>query len=58
MKPFTFAAFVALSLGFLPFVSTDIHARSSYSLKDVEANPIPKAEHFLLWRDVALKACT
>ncbi len=58
MKPSTFAAFVALSLGFLPFVSTDIQARPSYSLKDVEANPIPKAEHFLLWRDVALKACT
>jgi len=33
-------------------------AKTLYSLKAVEANPIPKDEHFLLWRDVALKQCT
>jgi len=33
-------------------------AKTLYSLKAVEANPIPKEEHFLLWRDVALKQCT
>ena len=32
--------------------------RPLYSLKAVEANPIPKEEHFQLWRDVALNQCT
>lgn len=32
-------------------------ASSSYSLKTVEENPIPRDEHFLLWREVALKSC-
>jgi hypothetical protein len=30
---------------------------NTYSLKTVEKNPIPRDEHFLLWREVALKAC-
>jgi hypothetical protein len=41
--------------------SNDVQAQQAktlYSLKTVEANPIPKEEHFLLWRDVALKQCT
>lgn len=29
-----------------------------YSIKTVEVNPIPKEEHFLLWREVALMQCT
>lgn len=32
-------------------------ASGSYSLKTVEENPIPRDEHFLLWREVALKSC-
>lgn len=30
---------------------------TTYSLKTVESNPIPKKEHFALWKNVALKAC-
>ncbi|SFU86100.1 hypothetical protein SAMN05216350_106260 [Polaromonas sp. YR568] len=30
----------------------------SYSLKTVEAIPIPRDEHLKLWREVALKQCT
>jgi hypothetical protein len=30
---------------------------SNYSLKTVEANPIPIKDFFELWTDVALKAC-
>jgi hypothetical protein len=33
-------------------------ASRSYSLKTVEENPIPRDEHFMLWREVALKSCT
>jgi hypothetical protein len=39
----------------------NVRAQSSktlYSLKTVESNPIPKDEHFRLWRDVALKQCS
>jgi len=32
-------------------------AEAPYSLKNVEANPIPKAEHFLLWKEVVLNGC-
>ena len=30
---------------------------NSYSLKTVEARPIPRDEHLRLWREVALKQC-
>lgn len=49
--------FVAVATCTLALVSNDAAAQSSYSLKNVEANPIPKAEHFKLWKEVALKAC-
>jgi hypothetical protein len=32
-------------------------AQGSYSLKTIEANPIPKAEHFQLWKDAGLQLC-
>lgn len=48
--------------GFLPLIyAGNVQAQQTktlYSLKAVEANPIPKEDHFLLWRDVALKQCT
>lgn len=31
---------------------------TGYSLKTVEAKPIPREEHLRLWREVALKQCT
>jgi hypothetical protein len=32
-------------------------ADTGYSLKTVEARPIPRDEHLRLWREVALKQC-
>lgn len=32
-------------------------AGNIYSLKTIEANPIPKAEHFQLWKDAGLQLC-
>ncbi|MBB6563880.1 hypothetical protein HNP48_006606 [Acidovorax soli] len=34
-----------------------LQAQPGYSLKAVEANPIPKQQHFDLWREVALQQC-
>lgn len=34
-----------------------LQAQPEYSLKAVEANPIPKQQHFDLWREVALQQC-
>lgn len=58
MQPLTTATLFASALAMLAFVPVTVRAQATYSLKAVEANPIPKAEHFLLWKEVALKACS
>ena len=58
MKPFAIAALLVAATGLLSYAPVGVKAQATYSLKAVEANPIPKAEHFLLWKEVALKACS
>ena len=58
MKPISFLALIATTASLLSFATVGAGAQATYSLKAVEANPIPKAEHFLLWKEVALKACS
>lgn len=41
----------------LGFAAVTALAQPAYNLRTVEARPIPKAEHFELWQDVALKMC-
>ena len=58
MKPITLSILLAAIAGLLAYAPEGAEAQATYSLKAVEANPIPKAEHFLLWKEVALKACS
>ena len=58
MKPIALIIFLTAGVCLLSFAHKDVQAEASYSLKTVEANPIPKTEHFLLWKEVALKACS
>ena len=58
MKPFAIAVLFVAATGLLSYAPVGVRAQATYSLKAVEANPIPKAEHFLLWKEVALKACS
>jgi len=58
MKTFALAVLLVATAGFLSYAPGGAKAQATYSLKAVEANPIPKAEHFLLWKEVALKACS
>jgi hypothetical protein len=48
----------ATTASLLSFAAGKAQAQATYSLKTVEANPVPKAEHFQLWKEVALKACS
>ena len=52
-----YAQFAAAAV-LLSLAPVDAEAQATYSLKTVEANPIPKDEHFRLWKEVALKACS
>lgn len=57
---FLFCAGLAASAGLLATGAACAQATSGgagYSLKAVEANPIPREEHLRLWREVALKQC-
>ena len=58
MQPLTTATLFAAALSMLAFVPVTLRAQATYSLKAVEANPIPKAENFLLWKELALRACS
>lgn len=58
MKPISPAVLVVVAAGVCSYAPSSAEAQATYSLKTVEANPIPKAELFLLWREVALKACS
>lgn len=58
MKPIIYPILLAAVAALLAYAPESAQAQATYSLKAVEANPIPKAEHFLLWKEVALKACT
>jgi hypothetical protein len=58
MKPIFSAALWAATATLLSGITVDVKAQATYSLKAVEANPIPKAEHFQLWKEVALQACS
>jgi hypothetical protein len=42
----------------LSFATGNAEAQATYSLKAVEANPIPKDKLFELWKEVALKSCS
>jgi hypothetical protein len=58
MKPLSVAALFAAAVVTLLLAPVNAEAQATYSLKAVEANPIPKDEHFRLWKEVALKACS
>lgn len=58
MKPVSIVLVLAATAGLLLSAAGNVEAQATYNLKAVEANPIPKSEHFQLWKDVALKACT
>lgn len=58
MKPISLVILLATTTGLLSLATGNVEAQATYSLKAVEANPIPKAEHFQLWKEVALKACS
>ena len=58
MKRITLSILLAAVAGLFAYAPESAKAQATYSLKAVEANPIPKAEHFLLWKEVALKACS
>lgn len=58
MKPSTLSVLLVAAAGLLSYANEGAQAQATYSLKAVEANPIPKTEHFLLWKEVALKACS
>ena len=58
MKPILLKVLLATTASLVSFTTGNVQAQTTYSLKAVEANPIPKAEHFQLWREVALKACS
>jgi hypothetical protein len=53
----TFSSLLPSSSSWAQTAAPSRPASSSYSLKTVEENPIPRDEHFLLWREVALKSC-
>ncbi|UXH77134.1 hypothetical protein [Roseateles amylovorans] len=57
MKPILPVALLAVAVGLMAVDLQDAVAQASYSLKAVESQPIPRAEHFALWKEVALKAC-
>lgn len=58
MKPISLVILLATTTGLLSLATGNVEAQATYSLKAVEANPIPKAEYFQLWKEVALKACS
>jgi hypothetical protein len=58
MKHLSQAALFAAAGILLTLTPVDAESQATYSLKAVEANPIPKDEHFRLWKEVALKACS
>jgi hypothetical protein len=58
MKPISLFVLLATSASLLSFNIANAEAQAKYSLKTVEANPIPKVKHFQLWKEVALKACS
>lgn len=58
MKPILLMVLLATTASGLSFATGNLETQATYSLKAVEANPIPKAEHFQLWKEVALKACS
>ncbi len=58
MKPLSLASLFAAAAVLLSLAPVDAEAQATYSLKAVETNPIPKEEHFRLWKEVALKACS
>ena len=58
MKSVSVTVFLAATACLLLPPTGNVEAQATYSLKAVEANPIPKAEHFQLWKEVALKACS
>ena len=58
MKPILLKVLLATTASLVSFTTGNVQAQTTYSLKAVEANPIPKAEHFQLWKEVALKACS
>jgi hypothetical protein len=58
MKPYLWPFLLAIVYGFTALISGQAMAEPVYSLKTVEANPIPKDKHFLLWKEVALEMCS
>jgi hypothetical protein len=58
MKPLSLATLFTTAAVLLSLAPANAEAQTTYSLKAVEANPIPKDEHFRLWKEVALKACS
>jgi hypothetical protein len=58
MKQVSIGVVLSVTVSLLLPATGNVEAQATYSLKAVEANPIPKAEHFLLWKEVALKACS
>ena len=58
MKSVSQITLLGVAAGLFAYAPGGAQAQATYSLKAVEANPIPKSEHFLLWREVALKACS
>jgi hypothetical protein len=58
MKQIPLAILLAATIGALSLTPQITPAQPTYSLKAVEANPIPRIEHFRLWKEVALKSCS
>lgn len=58
MKTILFVVALATTANLLTFSACNAKAHEKYSLKTVGANPIPKAEHFQLWKEAVLKSCS
>ena len=58
MKPIPLKVLLVITASLVSLTTDNVQAQAPYSLRAVEANPIPKTEHFQLWKEVALKACS
>ncbi|MEC5218620.1 hypothetical protein RCH09_003594 [Actimicrobium sp. GrIS 1.19] len=58
MRPISVAILFFVIAGLLRPAHAGTDPQGRYSLKAVAAIPIPKAEHFLLWKEVALNMCS
>ncbi len=59
MKPtFLFASIATVALALFAGAVPSAEAQAGYSLKAIESRPIPRDDHFALWKDVALRACS